>query len=77
MLQTVGKFALIYVPGTTDQKMSRCLEGVAVGAILTFGLIGLGLVKAACFFVTITLGMALAPLYPLIYSLPSQFNTHL
>ena len=77
VLQTIFKFVLIYVPGTTDQKMARCLEAVALCGFLTLGLVGLGLIKVACFFLTVTLGIALAPLYPLVYALPSKFNTHL
>ena len=36
-----------------------------------------GLIRLACYIAAITFGLGIAPMYPLIFAIPSEFNSHL
>ena len=74
---TVMRFAYAYLPGTSSQKMKRSQEMIVATSLGLLLLIYAGWIRFACLAGCILFGVAMAPMYALVYSLPSEFGFRL
>ena len=74
---TTFRFLSALLPGTSSQKLGWFQRGIVTAGVLTLGLVWMGLGQVACYLSAVLFGMGIAPLYPLVFSLSSEFGRHL
>ena len=76
-LMTASRFGCSAIPGSNYQKLTLALKATAVSAIFTIVLIHDGWGLIACYFSAVLMGITMATLYPLIFSMASDFGWRL
>ena len=77
VVMTLSRFGYSMLPGSSSQKMSQALIATVVCGVISLLFINMDWVLFTCYLSAVMFGLSMANMYPLTFSIPSEFGWRL